>query len=136
MHTTRELAEVVAQAARRPRSGVHPATRTFQALRIAVNAELETLEAGLEQALQVLAPGGRLVVIAFHSLEDRLVKQFFRRESKDCVCPARQPVCTCDHKASLKVLTRRPLRPDEAEVRSNPRSRSARMRVAERLEVA
>ena len=120
-------------------SGIHPATRTFQALRIAVNQELESLEAVLPLALNALAPadanhpGGRLAVIAFHSLEDRLVKQFFRKEGRDCLCPPRQPICTCGHKANLRELTRQPIRPQEEEIRRNPRARSARLRIVERL---
>jgi 16S rRNA (cytosine1402-N4)-methyltransferase len=112
---------------------VHPATRTFQALRIAVNRELESIETVLPQAVTSLAPGGRLAVIAFHSLEDRLVKQFFRRESQDCICPPRQPVCTCGHRAVIREINRRPIQPQPAEVEQNPRSRSARLRVAEKL---
>ena len=133
VQTTRQLAQVVAKATRSGREGLHPATRTFQALRIAVNGELESVEAVLPKAIEALAPGGRLAVIAFHSLEDRLVKQFFRRESVDCICPPRVPVCVCGHKASLKELTRRPLRPTEAEILANPRSRSARLRAAQKL---
>jgi 16S rRNA (cytosine1402-N4)-methyltransferase len=102
-------------------------------LRIAVNRELESLEAVLPQAVSSLEPGGRLAVIAFHSLEDRIVKNFFRQESRDCICPPRQPVCTCGHKATIKEITRRPVRPQEAEVQANPRARSARLRVAEKL---
>jgi 16S rRNA (cytosine1402-N4)-methyltransferase len=83
--------------------------------------------------VELLAPGGRLVVIAFHSLEDRLVKKFLRRESRDCVCPPRQPVCTCGHQASLRLLTSKPIRPEQAEVQSNPRARSARLRAAEKI---
>jgi 16S rRNA (cytosine1402-N4)-methyltransferase len=132
--TTIALAEVVSRVTSGGAGGIHPATRTFQALRIAVNGELEALERVLPQALQALKPGGRLVVIAFHSLEDRLVKQFMRRESRDCLCPPRQPVCTCDHKATLREITRQPVRPQEAEIKENPRARSARLRVAERLE--
>lgn len=133
IHTTLRLAEVVAGATRSGSPGIHPATRTFQALRIAVNQELEALQAVMPQAIASLAPGGRLAVIAFHSLEDRLVKQFFRQESRDCLCPPRQPICTCGHRATIKEITRRPVRPAEAEVRENPRSRSARLRVAEKL---
>lgn len=136
IETTTQLAEVVARALGRSSGRIHPATRTFQALRIAVNRELEALEQGLEAALRVLAPGGRLVVVAFHSLEDRLVKAFFRRESRDCLCPPEQPVCTCGHRATLKVLTRRPVRPESEEVARNPRARSARLRAAERLPLA
>lgn len=131
--TTRELSEVVARAAGRGRKRIHPATRTFQALRITVNDELEALKAGLSQVVDLLNPGGRIVVIAFHSLEDRQVKRFFRQESLECICPPRQPVCTCAHRARLRVITRRPIRPQEAEVQGNPRARSARLRVAERL---
>jgi 16S rRNA (cytosine1402-N4)-methyltransferase len=133
VQTTRQLAQVVAGATRGGQKGIHPATRTFQALRIAVNRELESLEAVLPQAVSSLEPGGRLAVIAFHSLEDRIVKNFFRQESRDCICPPRQPVCTCGHKATIKEITRRPVRPQEAEVQANPRARSARLRVAEKL---
>jgi 16S rRNA (cytosine1402-N4)-methyltransferase len=140
LRTTRELAEVIARAlgggrgrSRRRTRRLHPATRSFQALRIAVNDELGALEAVLPQAVGLLRPGGRLVVISFHSLEDRLVKRFFRRQARDCVCPPEQPICTCQHQATLRVLTRRPLRPDESEVARNPRARSARLRVAEKL---
>jgi 16S rRNA (cytosine1402-N4)-methyltransferase len=115
---------------------MHPATRVFQALRIAVNGELDALEAGLKQALQILAPGGRIAVVSFHSLEDRLVKAFMRRESRDCICPPGQPVCTCDHRATLRLLSRKPVRPEAAEVKANPRARSARLRAAERLATA
>ena len=134
LQTTGQLASVVAAAkpaARRP--AMHPATLTFQALRIAVNGELQALETVLPQAVQALAPGGRLAIIAFHSLEDRIVKQYFRRESQDCLCPPRQPVCTCGHRAVLREVTRRPLQPDAAECAANPRARSARLRVAEKL---
>lgn len=133
--TTSDLAAAVEAAIPRkawPRD-IHPATRTFQALRMRVNDELGSLERALEGALQVLAPGGRLAVISFHSLEDGLVKRFFRREATDCLCPPGQPVCTCGHRATLQVITRRPLRPSLEEVASNPRSRSARLRAAERL---
>ncbi len=133
LSTTRDLADVVAKATRSGREGMHPATRTFQALRIAVNHELEGLEAVLPQAIAALQPGGRLAVISFHSLEDRIVKHTFRRESQDCICPPRQPVCTCSHHATLREINRRPLQPQEAEVSENPRSRSARLRVAEKL---
>ncbi len=136
LSTTEELATVVAAAAGGRRRRIHPATRTFQALRIAVNDELAALETGLQQALQVLAPGGRLAVLAFHSLEDRIVKQFIRREAQDCICPPEQPVCSCDHTAQLRPVNRRPIRADDDEIRRNPRARSARLRVAERLRLA
>jgi 16S rRNA (cytosine1402-N4)-methyltransferase len=130
--TTWQLAEVVRKSI--PEHGrIHPATRTFQALRIAVNDELKTLETTLPRATAALAPSGRLAIIAFHSLEDRIIKAFFRRESRDCLCPPRQPVCTCGHKATLRDITRRPIRPSEAEIQDNVRARSARLRVAEKL---
>jgi len=129
--TTTELAAVVSRAIARPRGRIHPATRTFQALRIAVNDELGALEDALGQTLGVLGPGGRLVVISFHSLEDRIVKQFVQRESRDCVCPPEQPSCTCGHRATLRIVTKRSVTPGEAEAAANPRSRSARLRAAE-----
>jgi len=134
IQTTTQLAQVVARVTRGGKSGIHPATRTFQALRIAVNSELEALEQVLPQTLEALTPGGRLAVISFHSLEDRMVKQFMRRESRDCICPPRHPVCPCGHKATLRELTNKPVRPQDDEIKINPRSRSARLRVAERLE--
>jgi len=117
---------------RRPR-GIDPATRVFQALRIAVNDELANLERALSAAMRVVRPGGRIVVISFHSLEDRIVKQFFARESRDCICPPHLPTCVCGHRAGLRALTRRPLRAASAEVDRNPRARSAALRAAERL---
>ena len=144
--TTGQLAQIVAQSAARAsgrrgngrdRSGSgrgrHPATRTFQALRIAVNRELEHLEAGLAAVLEVLAPGGRLAVISYHSLEDRMVKEWLRRESGVCVCPPGLPVCGCGRRARLRLVRRRVIRPSAAEVAANPRSRSARLRAAERI---
>jgi 16S rRNA (cytosine1402-N4)-methyltransferase len=131
--TTGQLAEVIAQATQSGKPGIHPATRTFQALRIAINGELEGIEQVLPQAVEALASGGRLAVIAFHSLEDRIVKQFFRRESQDCLCPPKQPVCTCGHKASLTEITRKPIQASETEALENPRARSSRLRVAEKL---
>ena len=134
LHTTTELAKVVQEAVGgRARRQSHPATRTFQALRIAVNQELLSLEAALPQAYGLLGDFGRLVVLAYHSLEDRIVKEFIRRESRDCICPPRQPACTCDHKAGLRPVSRRAAKPSAEEVAANPRSRSARFRVAERL---
>jgi 16S rRNA (cytosine1402-N4)-methyltransferase len=126
------LAGVIEQAVRR-RGRIHPATRTFQALRIAVNDEIDALKLALPQAVEVLAPGGRLAVISFHSLEDRPVKRFMRRESRDCICPPELPVCTCDHRATLRLVARKPVRPTADEVVANPRARSARLRVAERI---
>jgi 16S rRNA (cytosine1402-N4)-methyltransferase len=132
IHTTGELAALVERTVGRRRR-IHPATRTFQALRIAVNGELECLAEALPQALRVLVPGGRLVIISFHSLEDRLVKQFFRNEARDCLCPPEAPVCTCGHRASLGIVTKKPIRPSAEEVATNPRSRSAKLRIAFRL---
>ncbi|MEA3346335.1 MAG: 16S rRNA (cytosine(1402)-N(4))-methyltransferase RsmH [Chloroflexota bacterium] len=132
LHSTMELAELVERVMGR-RGRIHPATRTFQALRIAVNDELASLSESLPQALDLLAPGGRLAVISFHSLEDRIVKRFFKRESRDCICPPEIPVCRCDHQASLDIITRHPIRPSEEEVANNPRSRSARLRVASKV---
>lgn len=129
---TLALAAIVERATGR-RGSRHPATKTFQALRIAVNSEIDSITQVLPLAVQALAPGGRLAVISFHSLEDRPVKEYFRQESKDCLCPARQPVCTCGHKASLRAITRRPIMPSEDEIRHNPRARSARLRIVERL---
>ena len=133
LRTTGQLAEVIAKATTSGKPGIHPATRTFQALRIAVNGELEAIEQVLPQAVDALAPGGRLAVISFHSLEDRIVKQFFRRESRDCLCPPRQPMCTCGHRATITEITRKPVQPAETEALQNPRARSARLRVAEKL---
>lgn len=133
LHTTRELAETISRAVGGHKGRIHPATRSFQALRIAVNEELHAIETVLPQAIEALASGGRLAVISFHSLEDRLVKQYFRRESRDCVCPPEQPVCTCGHKASILEITRHPILPEEDEIQSNPRSRSAHLRVAEKI---
>ena len=134
IETTTELARVVATANRRPRrGGVHPATRTFQALRMHVNGELENLERGLEQAIEVLDTNGRLAVISYHSLEDRLVKRALAREAADCVCPPALPQCVCEHTARLRRVSRRVVRPSPDEIRANPRGRSARMRVAEKV---
>jgi 16S rRNA (cytosine1402-N4)-methyltransferase len=135
LRTTRDLASAVEAAIPRkawPRD-INVATRTFQGLRIAVNDELDEIEAGLKAALSTLKPGGRMATISFHSLEDRLVKSFFNVESKDCICPPQQPVCTCGHRATLRTITHRPVRPSEEEVAANPRARSARLRVAQKL---
>jgi 16S rRNA (cytosine1402-N4)-methyltransferase len=136
LHTTYELAKLITHVVKGGRRKIHPATRVFQALRIAVNNELKNLEIGLDQALDLVAPGARIAVISFHSLEDRLVKNFYRRESTDCICPPDQPVCTCDHRARLAVITKRPIRPEKEELEANPRARSARLRVAEKIELA
>jgi 16S rRNA (cytosine1402-N4)-methyltransferase len=117
----------------RLRRRTHPATRVFQALRIAVNEELEALEAGLASALDLLRPGGRLVVLSYHSLEDRIVKRFFQAERRGCVCPPELPVCVCGRDPRLRLVTSPSLTPTAAEIAANPRARSARLRAAERL---
>jgi 16S rRNA (cytosine1402-N4)-methyltransferase len=134
--TAEELAALVSSVVppnpRQP-SRTHPATRVFQALRIAVNQELEALEAGLAAALDLLRPGGRLVVLSYHSLEDRIVKRFIAAERRGCVCPPELPVCVCGRNPRLRLLTRRSITPSTAEIVANPRARSARLRAAERL---
>ncbi len=131
--TTVELANAIEQAVGGRRGKIHPATRTFQALRIVVNQELENLESALNQAVGLLGFGGRLVVISYHSLEDRIVKQFMQKESKGCICPPEVLKCTCGHKANLKIITKRIITPGFAELQINPRSRSAKLRAAERI---
>jgi 16S rRNA (cytosine1402-N4)-methyltransferase len=134
LRTTTDLAKAVEQAVgRRPGSQIHPATKTFQALRIAVNQELASLAEALPRAHGLLGFGSRLVVISYHSLEDRIVKQYIQRESRDCICPPDQPVCTCGHKATLRPISRGAVQPSQEEIAVNPRSRSAKLRVAERL---
>ncbi len=133
--TTRQLAELVCRAVPGGRipQRIHPATRVFQALRIAINQELDSLRDGLAAALQLLRPGGRLAVISFHSLEDRMVKQALRAAANPCSCPPRLPVCVCGQTPQVKILTPRGLTPDAAEIAANPRARSAVLRGAERL---
>lgn len=133
--TTLELAEIVRGAIPRKfhEERIHPATRTFQALRIAVNAELESLEKGLEAGLKLLGRGGRAVVISFHSLEDRIVKNAFRKLAQGCICPKNIPVCVCGNKPRLRILTSRPVMAGEVEQAANPRARSAKLRAAEKL---
>jgi 16S rRNA (cytosine1402-N4)-methyltransferase len=134
--TAEDLAALVERVSppnpRQPRR-IHPATRVFQALRIAVNEELDALQQGLAAAVDLLRPGGRLVVLSYHSLEDRIVKRYFASERRGCVCPPELPVCVCGRNPRLRLLTRRPLTPTTAEVEANPRARSARLRAAERL---
>ena len=134
--TAEELASLIERVLppnpRQPRR-THPATRVFQALRIAVNEELDALEAGLSAALDLLRPGGRLVVLSYHSLEDRIVKRFLAAERRGCVCPPEIPVCVCGRNPRLRLLTRPSLTPTAEEIAANPRARSARMRAAERL---
>lgn len=133
--TTEHLAGVVTRA--KPRSNserIHPATRVFQALRVAVNDELGRLSRALPQALELLRAGGRLAVISFHSLEDRIVKQFMRHEAAGCICPPELPACVCGHTPTLRLVSRRPLTASQDEIAVNPRARSAKLRVAERLD--
>lgn len=140
INTTKELADLILKHMGK-KERIHPATRTFQALRIAINGELESIETVLPLAVSLLRSpdpksgklGGRLAAISFHSLEDRLVKEYFRRESTDCLCPPRQPICTCGHKASLTELNRKPVEADEEEILANSRSRSAKLRVVEKI---
>ncbi|MBT7476329.1 MAG: 16S rRNA (cytosine(1402)-N(4))-methyltransferase RsmH [Nitrospina sp.] len=134
--TTGQLSRIVAKAVISPRhTRIHPATRTFQALRIAVNDELEQLKFALQDAIGLLSSTARMAVISFHSLEDRIVKTFFRDEQKGCSCPPKIPMCVCGRKQTLKILTRKPIVPSEEEVEQNPRSVSAKLRVAERIYV-
>ena len=133
INTSLQLARVIERVIGRKRSRIHPATRTFQALRIAVNQELEHLESALRQAINLLGFEGRLIVISYHSLEDRIVKQFMQREAKDCICPPNTPSCICGHTASLRLINKRVITPSPAEVQTNPRSRSARLRAVERI---
>ncbi len=136
IRTTLELAEIVEKAypsKRRAMARNHPATKTFQALRIALNRELDNLSDFLDKIFDWLSPGARIVIISFHSLEDRIVKHSFRREASACLCPPEYPECKCGHMKKIKILTRKPLTPAEEEIRDNPRSRSARLRAAERL---
>jgi 16S rRNA (cytosine1402-N4)-methyltransferase len=130
---TADLAAAVAAVVGDRYSRIHPATRTFQALRIAVNRELDHLTTALDQSLNCLESGGRLVVISYHSLEDRIVKNFMLRETRGCICPPSIPQCRCTHKPSLELLSRHPVYPSEQEIERNPRSRSAKLRVAVKL---
>jgi 16S rRNA (cytosine1402-N4)-methyltransferase len=130
--TTVELVEVITQVL--PRRGkIHPATKTFQALRIAVNDELNNVRKILESSYKILEVGGRLAIITFHSLEDRIVKQYFKQESVDCHCPKELPVCRCGHKAGWKIITKKPVIPSEREIQENFRCRSAKLRVAQKI---
>ena len=134
VESTTDLAEVVARATGGRRRGrIHPATRTFQAIRMAVNNELDNIRSGIQQAIEVLAVGGRLAVISYHSLEDRVVKTELKRESTECICPPNAPQCICEHTATVEIVTRRVVKPSPEEITANPRSRSARLRVAQRI---
>jgi len=120
-------------AGRRGGHRVHPATRIFQALRIAVNKEFENITAALPDMIDLLKPGGRIAVLTYHSLEDRIVKQFFRDAATDCICPPEVPICSCDHRAKIRLINKRVIVPTEAEQKQNPSSRSAKLRVVEKL---
>ena len=135
IRTTLELADVVCRAVRRQgvRKKVHPATRTFQAIRMAVNQELSNLSTAIDAGIDQLGQGGRFSIISFHSLEDRIVKETFRSREGRCQCPPGLPVCQCQREAKLRVLTRKPLRPEADESERNPRARSARLRTAEKI---
>ena len=132
--TTADLAAVVARVVGRAKPGHHPATRTFQAIRILVNDELGALDALLADGWRQLRPGGRLVILAYHSLEDRRVKTAFRRWAADCICPPHVPRCVCGWRAKVRLVTTKALRPDAEEIARNPRARSARLRIVERLD--
>jgi 16S rRNA (cytosine1402-N4)-methyltransferase len=135
VETTRDLAELTERAVGPARNRrIHPATRTFQALRIAVNGELENLDGFVAAAVDALEPNGRLVVISFHSLEDRIIKRALARLSGRCQCPPRLPACACGAQRLLRILTRRPITPGESEIAENPRARSAKLRAAEKLQ--
>ncbi len=135
IETTFELVETIMAAvpASARSSGIHPATRTFQALRIAVNRELESLQEGLEAAIRLLKSGGRLVALSYHSLEDRIVKDTFGRHIGRCTCPPGLPICACGAKKDIEILTKRPVTPSEEEIKANPRARSAKLRAARKL---
>jgi 16S rRNA (cytosine1402-N4)-methyltransferase len=136
IRTTEELVEVIKEAipAAARRTGGHPAKRSFQALRIAVNRELEVFSEAVETAIDRLAPGGRIVVITFHSLEDRICKDAFAARSKGCTCPPDFPVCVCGNRPELKLINKKPILPSEEELKSNRRARSAKLRIAEKVD--
>ncbi len=133
VETTADLASIVEKAMGSKRSSIHPATRTFQALRIAVNRELDSLREALPQALELLAKGGRLAVISFHSLEDRIVKEFMRREASSCICPPGLPICVCGKQPTLRIVYKKPVTASPEELQRNPRARSSKLRVAEKI---
>jgi 16S rRNA (cytosine1402-N4)-methyltransferase len=132
---TQQLVDVISKAVpgRYKNQRIHFATKTFQAFRIAVNNELANLENILPRILESIEAGGRIAIISFHSLEDRIVKRFFQKEAKDCVCDVKVPVCVCEHKRKLEILTKKPIVPNEEEIKNNPRSRSAKLRVARKI---
>jgi 16S rRNA (cytosine1402-N4)-methyltransferase len=133
VNSTRKLAQIIEHVAKGERGHIHPATKTFLALRIVVNHELENLRSALEQSIKLLNKNGRLVVLSYHSLEDRIVKQFMKRESSACICPQETPVCVCGHVPTLNLITKKVVTPSIEEIKNNPRSRSAKLRVAEKV---
>lgn len=137
INTTFDLVEIIKNAipASARRNGPHPAKRTFQALRIEVNKELDVLKNSIDKFVNRLNPGGRIAIITFHSLEDRIVKNSFKYLEKDCICPPTSPICTCDKKREIKIITRKPITASEDELKENNRSHSAKLRIAEKLEV-
>lgn len=130
---TNELVEIILKFYKKGNFKIHPATKIFQALRIEANQELESLKQVLPQALKLLESGGRIAVISFHSLEDKIVKEFFKEKSKNCICPKEIPVCQCNHKAEVRIITKKPIVPTEDEIDKNIRARSAKLRIAEKL---
>lgn len=135
IRTTLELVDVIKQVIPAParRKGPHPARRSFQAIRIAVNDELNAFQEALKESVKLLRPQGRISVITFHSLEDRICKQFFKEQSRGCICPPDFPVCTCGRKPELKMITKKPVLPSPEEIERNQRARSAKLRVAEKI---
>jgi len=133
IRTTFQLSKIVEKAYGKNNNRIHPATRTFQALRIAVNQELQAIQDVIPTAIDILRPGGRLAIISFHSLEDRIVKTIFRRESKDCICPPEQLICTCNHKAKVIEISKKPIEPNLDEKEVNQRARSAKLRIIEKI---
>ncbi|MFH1668135.1 MAG: 16S rRNA (cytosine(1402)-N(4))-methyltransferase RsmH [Candidatus Komeilibacteria bacterium] len=131
---TSQLVEIIAGAKKKNiRSKIHPATQTWQAFRIAVNDELNNIQECLPQAIKALPSRGRLIVISYHSLEDRIVKNFFKQEAKECICPPEFPECICRHQKTVKIITKKPIVPSTGELKTNPRSRSAKMRIVEKI---
>jgi 16S rRNA (cytosine1402-N4)-methyltransferase len=135
LQTTGQLVDIIKAAipAAARREGPHPAKRTFQAIRIAVNDELNVFAEAVRDAVEILKPGGRVAVITFHSLEDRIAKQAFQELAKDCICPPELPLCQCDHRAKVRLITRKPMLPSGEELERNPRARSAKLRIAEKI---
>lgn len=135
IETTLELVDIVKASipAKFRKEGSHPAKKTFQAIRIEVNKELEILDKAIRDSIKHLKPGGRIAIITFHSLEDRIVKNIFKDEANDCICPKEFPICTCDKKSEIKIITRKPIEATEEELKNNSRSKSAKLRVAEKL---